>query len=84
MWILLAILLLQVVPDHPFCPYYADDGEFVMNYTGIRAYGTPTTVLTLDTDSLDMDSLLLLYPGVAVVDSFTFWSVIEREFNESP
>ena len=73
------MLCAQLIPDHPFCPYYTDTGEFEMNYTGAHINGNPSVVLTLDTDELDVDSLLQIYPAVCVVDSLTFWNVIERE-----
>ncbi len=81
-YLLLLLLCAQLIPEYPFCPYYTDTGEFEMNYTGAHINGNPSVVLSLDTDGLDVDSLLQIYPAVSVLDSLTFWAVIEREISE--
>jgi len=71
------IILLLMTLQLPLTPYIGVDGNFYANYTGQCTESEPSVVFINAADSLDVDSLLELYPCVSILDSLAFTSFVE-------
>jgi hypothetical protein len=84
----LVILLIIVVGnsqaqiDKPVVPYIDTTGNFCMNYTGACVEGIPCVAFTNGSDSLDIDSLLTIYPTVIIMDEEAFEQFVSQKLEE--
>ena len=67
--ILIGVCYGQIVPDSPIVPYIDTEGNFRMNYTGECVNGIPNVAFTCAEDSLNMDSLMLIYPTLVTIET---------------
>jgi hypothetical protein len=65
--------------DHPIAPYFDIEGNFRFNYTGACVEGVPNVAFTSTADSLDIDSLLGIYPTVITMTDEAFTAFIEEQ-----
>jgi len=80
---MLAILLTILVGlQIPLVPYIGTDGNFYPNYTGMCTQCEPSIAFTNRSDSLNVDSLLIMYPSVVVMDSLAFVEFVEGKLSE--
>lgn len=78
----LAILLLFLVSVSLAIPYIDIEGNFQINYTGMCINGEPMVGFTCSEDSLNLDSLLEIYPSVSIMDSVVYYQFIELRMEE--
>ena len=79
----LVIILLLLVGAALALPYIDAEGDFYMNYTGMCTESDPTLGFVCSIDSLDLDSLLEIYPSVVVLDSLSYYQIIEMKMEEN-
>jgi len=69
--------MLLLIIDSPIVPYIDTDNNFHANYTGMCTEGEPVVAFTNSADSLNIDSLLIIYPSIVTMDSLAFIEFVE-------
>jgi hypothetical protein len=75
MLVILPIILVGL--ELPLVPYIGIDNSFYPNYTGHCVECEPMVAFTNISDSLNVDSLLEIYPSVVSMDSLAFVEFVE-------
>ena len=76
------VVLFLLVTSAIALPYIDIEGNFYVNYTGMCTGAEPSVGFACTEDSLDMDSLLLIYPTVSVMDSVVYGRFVEMKMGE--
>lgn len=79
---LVILLNILVGLELPKVPYLDTENIFHANYTGQHVEGTPMVAFTNIADSLNVDSLLEIYPSVVSMDSLAFVDFVKGRLNE--